>query len=120
MTVDYAPKAASALAMLAKFGQSVTRTATTMGAYNPATGTATPSTAATTRTGVKFAFGAGVTTVRGQLVQTEDAELYLDATGAVAMTDRYTIGGVIFAVVSIDELSPAGTPVLYILHIRRA
>lgn len=120
MTVDYSAKAASALRMLTRFGQDVTRTASTVGTYNPATGAASVSTAATTRKGVKLPFTSGTTTVRGQLVQSEDAELYLDAEGAVTLTDKFTIGGAIFSVVSFDELAPAGTAVLYTVHIRRA
>jgi hypothetical protein len=44
--------------------------------------------------------------------------LLLDPTGAVALTDTYTIQGQVYTVVSIKPTDPAGVPVLYELHVR--
>lgn len=120
MSFDYSRTAATALRLITKFGADVTRTATTPGTYNPATGTTTPTTANTTRKGAKFPFANGVTSVRGQLIQSEDAELLLDAEGSVDLTDRYTVGGTVYTVVSFEALAPAGTVVLNTLHIRKS
>lgn len=119
MSFDYTKTAATALRLLTRYGADVTRTATTPGVYDPATGTTTPTTADTARKGVKLPLPSGVTTVRGQIIQVEDAELLLDAEGDVAITDRYTVGGTVYTVVSFEPLAPAGTSVLNTLHIRK-
>lgn len=120
MSFDYSNTAATALRLITKSGADVTRTATTAGAYNPTTGTSSNTTSDTTRKGAKFPFANGVTTVRGQLIQNEDAELLLDAEGAVSISDRYTVGGTVYTVVSFEALAPAGTVVLNTLHIRKS
>lgn len=105
--------------LLAQFGQSVTRTTNTAGAYNPATGEAGNTTATTTRQGALFTYGKDAQQyVRGNLVQLNDRKLLLDATGPVALTDTYTIQGEVYSVVSIKPTDPAGIPVLYELHVR--
>lgn len=117
---DYAELADTAAEILAEYGQTVTRTASTAGSYNPATGSVTVTTANTSRVGADFAFGQGATTVRGQMIQKNDRRLLLDADGPVAMTDSFTIGGKNFTVVSFDQVAPAGVAVMYDIHIRSA
>lgn len=120
MTVDYTAKAAQSLAMLTRAGQDVTRTATTAGSYVPGGTISGSSTANTTRKGAVFPFAAGVATVRGMMVESGDLELYLDAEGSVDINDKFTVNGTIYTVVSFEEYSPAGTPVLFVIHLRRA
>jgi hypothetical protein len=120
MAYDYAGTAASATKLLTKFGRTVTRTTYTAGTFDQATQTVSPSTAASSRIGVLFDIDGKRTTIRGTLVQVGDKELYLDASAAVALTDHYTIGGVEYIVLSFEEINPAGTAVLHILHLRRA
>lgn len=119
MAFDYAEIAANALETLTEFGRDVTRRSYTAGTYDPATGLVTPTTADTTRKGVMFDFGAGQTLERGTLVQSGDKRLLLDATAAVAPQDHFIIGGVEYVVVSVGEINPAGTRILYDLHLRR-
>jgi len=114
----YSDLAKVSLDLLTRFGQGITRRACAAGAYDPATGTASQTTADTSRKGAVFAFGAGVTFVRGQLVKTTDKRLLVDATGPVLETDRFLIGGIEYTVVTMDEIAPSGTPVVYDLHIR--
>jgi hypothetical protein len=116
--MDYAQSATKATAMLTKFGQSVTRRSYTAGTYNPATGTVTPTTADTTRKGVKLDYASGQTTERGNLIQVSDKRLYLDAAGPVSLQDHFIVGGVEYVVISLGEINPAGTPVLYDIHVR--
>ena len=116
--VDYTKSAASALKMLTKFGQSVTRRSYTAGTYDPATGLVTPTTADTTRKGALFDFGEGQTLERGTLIQSGDKRLLLDATATVLPQDHFIIGGTENVIVSIGEINPAGTVVLYDLHLR--
>ena len=115
---DYSANAATALRMLTNYGQSVTRRTYSAGTYDPATGTTTPTTADTTRKGALFDIASGTTTVRGTLVQVSDKQLYLDAQGAAEVTDHYIADGDEYTVVSVGEINPAGTPVLFDLHLR--
>jgi len=120
MSFDYADMAATSTDLLTEFGQSVTRRTYTTGTYDPSTGTVAPATADTTRIGALFGIASDTTQIRGTLVQVGDKELYLDPDGAAAITDHYVIGGTEYTVLSYEELAPAGTAVLYILHLRRA
>lgn len=119
MSIDYAAIAASSLAALTDAGQDVTRRSYTAGTYDPATGTTTPTTADTTRKGVILDFGSGKTLERGTLIQIGDKRLLLDAEATVSQQDHFIIGGVEYAIVSIGEVNPAGTPVLYDIHLRK-
>lgn len=118
MTFDYAEVAANALETLTEFGMDVGRRSFTAGVYDPATGLVTPTTANTTRKGALFDFGAGQTLERGTLIQGGDKRLLVDATAAVTPQDHFIINGVEYVIVSIGEINPAGTVVLYDLHLR--
>lgn len=116
----YSELASTALEMLTEFGQDVTRRAVTSGTYDPATGSAQPVSTDTVRKGVILDFGTGQTLERGNLIQTNDKRLLLDANGsAPQMQDRFLVGGIEYSVISIGEINPAGTPVLFDLHLRK-
>lgn len=121
----YDRAAATALRMLEKYGQDVTHRAYTAGTYNPATGTAAPTTTDTTRKGALLSYGSGGasmarinTTVRGELVQVSDKRLLLDGSAGVSPQDRIIVAGVEYVPVSIDDISPAGTRVMLDIHAR--
>jgi hypothetical protein len=124
VSFDYTRSAATSLRMLAKFGQSVTRRAVTVGGYNTATGAATVTTADTTRTGVILDYNQQSRQSQSyageSLVLAGDRRLLLDAEGPVLMSDRFVVQSVEYSVVSIGETNPAGTPVLYDIQIRRS
>lgn len=116
---NYAEIAANALETLTEFGQDVTRRSYTAGTYSPSTGTVTPTTADTTRKGALFDFGAGQTLERGTLIQGGDKRLLVDATAAINPQDHFIVGGEEYVIVSLGEINPAGTVVLYDLHVRQ-
>lgn len=118
MTFDYAELATTAEELLTEFGQDVTRKSYTAGTYDPATGTTTPTTANTTRKGAMFDFGAGQTLERGTLIQAGDKRLLVDATATISPQDHFIVGGEEYVIVSLGEVNPAGTVVLYDLHVR--
>lgn len=118
MSFDYAELAATALELLTEFGGDVTRRSYTAGTYDPATGLTTPTTADTTRQGALFDFGAGKTLERGTLIQGGDKRLLVDATATVAQQDHFIVGGKEYVIISVGEISPAGTVVLYDIHLR--
>lgn len=119
MTFNYSEVAANALETLTEFGCDVTRRSFTSGTYDPATGLVTPTTADTTRKGALFDFGAGQTLERGSLIQGGDKRLLLDATAIVSPQDHFIVGGVEYLVITVGEINPAGTVVLYDLHLRK-
>lgn len=119
MSFDYSESAAQALELLTEFGQSVTRRSYTAGTYDPATGTTTPTTVDTTRTGALFDFSQGQQYMRGTLIQSGDKQLLLDAGATVDLKDHFVIGGTEYTIVSLGEINPAGTTVLYDIHLRR-
>lgn len=119
MSFDYAKSATSATRLFTKFGQSVTHTVYDAGAYDPATGSVSSSTSAVTRVGVLFDFSSNAERyVRGNLVEVSDKKLLLDATTVVSLEDLLTVNSKEYQVVSIGELNPAGTLVMYDLHVR--
>lgn len=120
MSFNYAKTADTSLKLLTKFGRTVTRRTYTTGTYNPATGSATPATADTTRIGALLELSKTVEHLRGELIAKGDKKLLLDAEGAADIKDHYIIGGIEYTVMSIAETNPAGTPVLYELHLRLA
>lgn len=118
--MSYADNAAAALRTLTRKGQDVTRRSYTTGTYNPATGAVSTATADTTRKGALFDFGPGKTLERGSLIQVGDKQLLVDATAAIDQQDHFIIGGVEYTIVSVGEVNPAGTAVIYDLHLRKA
>ncbi len=121
---DYSTTAARVTNTLTKFGRTVTRTAKTAGTYVPGGTVTGSSTATSSRIAALFDFGGqsmtGQQYVRGSLVQQGDKQMLLDATGAVELNDTYTVGSDVYTVVSIGEVNPAGTPVVYDLHARKS
>lgn len=118
MSFDYQALADLALELLTEFGRSVTHRTFTEGTYDVSTGTASTTTADVTRIGAKFDFKDGQTTERGALIQSGDFQLLLDPTATVSMQDVFVIDSLQYSIVSIGEVNPAGTRVLYDIHIR--
>lgn len=115
------------LDLLTEFGQAVTRRAVTIGSYDPATGSAATATADTTRRGAIFDIGGSDTQpssggqfLRGSLVQVGDRRLLIDAEASVNPQDRMIVSGVEYCIISVGVVAPAGTAVLYDLHVRAA
>lgn len=114
----YTRSAATALRLLTAYGRSVTHRAYSAGTYDPATGTNTQTSADTTRQGALFDYDENVQYVRGTMVVKTDKQLLLDPTAPVDLNDRFIAGGVEYSIVSMGEVNPAGTPVLYDIHLR--
>jgi len=119
LSFNYSKSQATATKLLTKFGQTVTRRTYTAGAYDPATGTSAQTTADTSRIGVLLDYSnKGEQYVSGNLVQAGDKKLYLDGAGDAALTDRYIVDGVEYSVLSVMELKPSATSVMFELHLR--
>jgi|SRR3990170_768511 len=121
--MDYAKLADKALKLLTKHGQDITLRATVVGAYNPASGTATTTVTDTTRKGAIFDYKLvvyGNDTINNTLVQAGDKRLYMDANGsAPTLNDQVIVGGVTWQIRNIKDINPAGTCILFDCTIRR-
>lgn len=124
MTVfDYNGLAAKALGLLTRFGQDITLRKLTPGAYDKATGTVTGSSSAdSTLKGALFDFSAGATQRNLTIIPVTDKQLLLQAGAAVpALNDTIiTADGQQWGIQDIKTIGPAGTPVIYDLHVRRS
>lgn len=130
MSIDYSAIANSADAMLAEFGQVVTVTTRTYGAYNTSTGTSTVTTATKTANAVIFDYngvGAGQLNADGSPVLNTDRQCYLSALAtdgssvSEPIPDKTQVTDAasnIYTVKNMKRISPAGTPVLYELNLR--
>ena len=118
MTYDYSVPAATAIRLVKRFGQSATlRRSVYASGFDPgaATVTDTPCRVAVTdystreRDGTKIRVGD-----KKVLMSTEGL-------GSIEPTtqDKLLIGGVVHVIVDVSTLSPAGTPVLHTLQVRK-
>jgi hypothetical protein len=125
MTFDYTKPAATALKLLTKFGRSVTLRKQTAGAYDPATSGATVTNTDYTGTGALFDFNErilGTQFENGTSVQMGDKYLLLASSGitvAPVPNDLLIFGSDTWTVLNVKIIAPAGTAVLYELHLRK-
>lgn len=115
----YSDMAAVALEQLTEFGQDVALRNYTVGTYDPADGTVPTTYADVTRKGALFDFGAGQINGPGGLIQGGDKRLLLQAGTVPALEDHVIVDSVDYVIKGVGEVNPAGTPVLYDLHLRR-
>lgn len=102
-------------------GFSVTYTSVTPGAYNPATGSSTPSTSTETVIAIEETFSQKEL-VAG-LVQVNDMAIAIPAANLTASpkpSDTVTIDSVVWTVVRLRDVKPGSAAVLHSLHLRRA
>lgn len=122
MTI-YDRAAATALRLLAKYGEDVTLRAYTVGTYDPETGTTTNTTADTARKAATFDYprlNQGQVLAGQTLIQQGDRQCLMDANGAApTMADHVIVDSIEYVIKDIKTLSPAGTPVLYELQLRK-
>jgi len=116
MSYNYTPLQSSAGRMIEKFGQSYTFTRVTDGAYNPATGKTSTSSATYTKNACVFDYSeadlAEGTILRG------DRRLLVES-GEYQVGDTVAIGSDVYRVVSVAEIKPAGTVVAANLQVRK-
>ena len=116
---NYARTAATAARLLSKFGAPVTLRNVTIGTYDPATGQTATTNTDTTRNAALLEFGAGqVNAAGGGLIQAGDRRCLLEPGVVPALEDHIIAQGKEYVIKGIGEVNPAGTPVLYDLHLR--
>lgn len=117
MTTFYEDMQATAAELVAEFGAPMTLSRPT-GAQDPVTGGVTGAGATTIATTGLF-LSRTTATVRESLAEGAERMALIDASQVPAMNDRLVFGGVTFAIVRIDEINPAGTPLAYVLHVSK-
>lgn len=120
---NYAKPKANATKMLTRYGQSVTITHHSIGAYDVSTGTSTDATTTQTGVGAIFEWGQqgstpsyGKSMIDNSLIVAGDKQLYLSATGITMpiINDNITdANGKVYSIKMIKELAPSGMAVLY-------
>lgn len=122
MSFNYAGSAATALKLLQNFGQAVTLRKQTAGAYDPATGSATVTTADHAGTGVLLDYklvNSGQM-LENSMVQAGDKKLLLAPDiAATPEPDDLVIAQGTWRIVNVKAVNPAGTVVLYELQLRK-
>lgn len=119
MNFDYSRSAATALRMLAKFGQKMTVKSSTDGTYNPDSGEVEGSVDATqTGDGVIFPYKLSEVNKEGSLIRMDDQQVLIKLATKPAPNDKLTVGDKTYTIISMQVLAPAGTTILYKLQVR--
>jgi hypothetical protein len=113
---NYAATAATATRLLTRFGAPATIKREVAGTYDPATGTATVTETVFQTIAAVFAYDQKY--INGTLILSGDQIAYLIPTVAPKQGDRLVWQGIIYTVVFVKPVSPAGVPVIYEAQIR--
>lgn len=123
MTYDYQSDADTAVDLLEEFGQSVTLTSKTSGAYSPSTGIAAVTTSTQTVNAVSLDYVSR--DIDGTLIKAGDKRLLIapKTTAGITLTapvvdDTVLVGSMTYTIKSVKPLSPAGTVILFDCNIR--
>ena len=124
MSFDYLETASDVDELLIEFGQPVTIRTVTTGAYDPATGSVSSSSADVIGNGAVFDFVlhlSGTSFVAGTLIASGDKQLLLSPVGITPPQpgSLVIIGGVTWKIEAVKVTGPAGIAVLYELLLRK-
>lgn len=113
--------AASIAQTLRDKGQAMTLTRVSAGTYDPVAGTTTGSTTSTyTVYGITKSYAAGLTNRPDSLILAGDMQAIVDATSiAPAPGDTLTIAGIVWQVIAVDTVAPAGVAMLHKCQVRK-
>lgn len=114
----YGGLAKTTAGLVAKFGGPAVLRRLAVGAYDTNSGVAAAPPTDVPVTAAVLDFSAGQTYQRGNLIQGGDKRVLLDSSEVPNLHDRFVANGVEYTIVSIGEVNPAGTSVLFDLHIR--
>lgn len=116
--VDYVQSAATATRLIGQFGRDVTLKQYTIGTYDPILGTnAVTITDRTTKAAI-FDFAEGQTLQAGNLIQAGDKRCLMNVSYTPNLQDHVVIGSKEYVILSVGEVNPAGTAILFELHLR--
>lgn len=112
----YSNLAATAVRLLTKYGQSLTFTRYTKGSFDAGTGSRTETTSTFTAKSVKYPY----TTLEkaNSAIQEGDIRL-ISEVATFRIGDTVAIDSLNWRVMSVEPIDPGGTPVAYLLQVRR-
>lgn len=120
---NYANSANTATRLLTRFGRDITHRAVSEGTYNTSTSTYTNTETNTTVKACDFDFkekANGQSYFDSALVQQGDRyALVAPSIANIDTSDKLVIDGVIWNIINVKKLAPAGVLVLWTLHIRK-
>lgn len=116
MSAFYDRMQATALRLIAKFGQQVTLTDVVPGVYDPATGE-TSAGSTTVQTPMAILQDSGAQYGNGDMIEIGDKKILIAAKGLTIpprLTSTVTgVDGVVWRIVNVKATNPAGTPLVY-------
>lgn len=118
MAFNYSNIAAIATKVIADFGKSLTLRNAGTSTYDPATGVNTLVTTDVTIIGTLFDIDKGRKMAAGGLVEMGDKECLIDSTSAPVIGGKVIDGTVEYSILGFEEINPAGTSIMYTLHLR--
>lgn len=115
---NYARSATTALRLIAKFGRTIQHVSVAEGTYDTTTGEVVNTETSTDVTACDFAFKDNE--YKNGLVQSGDRYALIGQSVAdINVSDRLVIDSISWNIVNVQKLSPAGTVVLWTVHIRK-
>ena len=121
-TFNYAKLAATSLKLLTKFGRDVTYRQIGSAVYNPSTGTITPTETNITVKGADFDFTDKTNGNKffTENIQENDRYILLEpSVSGITVNDKIVINSVLWNIINVKTLNPAGTTLLVTAHIRK-
>ena len=115
-TFNYPATAATATRLLKRFGADATVKRVSGSAYDPDTGTMTPTYTSLPTTAAVFDFAQKY--IDGTLILQGDKQAYCAPAVAPVQGDQFDWHGVTYTVIAVKPVSPAGVPVLFEAQIR--
>lgn len=112
----YTNMAATALRLLTKYGEELTFTTYSVGAYDPNTGTRTETPSNYTAKAVKETYG--ILEKANSAIKEGDIRLIAEAS-TYAVGDTVTVDSQVWRIMAVDPISPGDTDVAFFLQIRR-
>lgn len=116
MTFNYTALQTSAGSLLQNFGRQLTFTRTTDGAYDPDTGTASPTTSTFTKYGCVFNY---TDAERGDTNIEEGDRRVLAEGHSYQVGDTVSLDSETYRIISVSNIQPAGTIVACNLQVRK-
>jgi hypothetical protein len=120
MAIDYADMLATSRELLDEFGQDGTLTKTTGGTYDETTGTVgSPTTTTTTDKCVVLEYAQGLTNMPDSLIKVGDNKILTQMSVVPTTADKFTANSIVYTIIGVKSLEPAGINLLYELHCRK-
>jgi hypothetical protein len=116
--MNYDKVQANAYQILSRYGLTISITKRVAGGYDTATGSAIETLSVETGKGTPFNYL--IKNIDGTLIKEGDQQLFISPRGISKpqVNDEVTVNGIKFTIMSVKEINPGGTSLLYDCNIR--